>query len=477
MNKRFGLLFLAAFLITPFAGCRNNNEPRERDMVVTVTVNPQNATVERGRTIRFEAVVVVTGNASAAVNWNVDGNTSGGTNVDDTGLLTVAQNEESNELTVTARSVFDGGRFDAATVTVTFEAPAPGTSVRLVGIPNWNPPGVAMTEDNGRFVWQGDVTANSTFRFSLTDTNDWDDGSWFAPAQNGTPAAVGVNPMTYFANYPGTAWSISAGWYRFTVNPAEETLFVERPVTVTEVIVDGPPEIRAGSSTAPGDFSAAVRGTNVENETVTWSIAGNAGTDFAAGTSMHQTSGVLTVALNETATSLTIRANSVSSPWVHGQRTITVDTVPVDPPPGNGDNGYDDDPDNGYDDDPGDDPGNGDDGGELGGVRITLKVEDRGDGLSVVGGILVNETVISISGTGNPTFVSFTAVHQEADSFAWIVGNVTHCAESATTNADGSTVTIHAGDHAIGRHTVRLVVFIDGVPWSMNETLSFTVER
>ncbi len=71
-------------------------------------------------------------------------------------------------------------------------------------------------------------------------------------------------------------------------------------------------------------FSAAVNGTNYPAQTVTWSVYGN----NSGGTSINS-SGVLTVAANETAATLTITSTSTVNTAKSGTATVTVTTVPV----------------------------------------------------------------------------------------------------------------------------------------------------
>lgn len=83
--------------------------------VVSVTVSPATATVNRGNMLQLNAVVETTNFAPTSVVWTVDGVNS---TVDANGLLTVGAGETTETLTVTATSTFDETKTGTATITV-----------------------------------------------------------------------------------------------------------------------------------------------------------------------------------------------------------------------------------------------------------------------------------------------------------------------------------------------------------------------
>ena len=83
--------------------------------VVSVTVSPATATVNKGNMLQLNAVVETTNFAPASVVWTVDGVNS---TVDANGLLTVGAGETTETLTVTATSTFDETKTGTATITV-----------------------------------------------------------------------------------------------------------------------------------------------------------------------------------------------------------------------------------------------------------------------------------------------------------------------------------------------------------------------
>lgn len=87
--------------------------------VTGVTVTPESASVEVGKTQTFRAEVAGTGEFGTGVVWSVSGANSTGTSIDENGTLTVAADETAQTLTVIAASEFDETKSASATVTVT----------------------------------------------------------------------------------------------------------------------------------------------------------------------------------------------------------------------------------------------------------------------------------------------------------------------------------------------------------------------
>lgn len=104
------------FSTSPFANAVIFTD--ETPAVTAVAVTPETLTMGKGTSTQFSAAVTVSGFASKAVTWGVSGNTSTNTTIDGQGRLYIAQDETGASLTVTATSVFDTGKSDTATVTV-----------------------------------------------------------------------------------------------------------------------------------------------------------------------------------------------------------------------------------------------------------------------------------------------------------------------------------------------------------------------
>lgn len=88
-------------------------------IVTSVTVSPATASVEKGATKQFAAMVNGENITDHSVTWSVDGAVSEATEIDETGLLTVAEDETAEQLTVVATSVQDPNVSGSAAVTVT----------------------------------------------------------------------------------------------------------------------------------------------------------------------------------------------------------------------------------------------------------------------------------------------------------------------------------------------------------------------
>jgi hypothetical protein len=83
--------------------------------VTSVTLSPATATVTAGQSAVFSATVVVANFAPKTVNWTIDSELS---SIDNSGNLTVSEDEIASTITVTATSVYDDTVKGTATVTV-----------------------------------------------------------------------------------------------------------------------------------------------------------------------------------------------------------------------------------------------------------------------------------------------------------------------------------------------------------------------
>jgi hypothetical protein len=133
-----------------------------------------------------------------------------------------------------------------------------------------------------------------------------------------TNTAVGANSATE------SAWKMdSSGYYRLIVNPYAKTFDIEAPPTVTKVtITGGNISINKGGSNA---FTATVTGYNNHSQNVTWSIVETpaAGTGFGTG----EDANTLTIASDETAPTLTVRATSAADAAKYDEITVTVQSA------------------------------------------------------------------------------------------------------------------------------------------------------
>ncbi|MCL2100537.1 MAG: InlB B-repeat-containing protein, partial [Fibromonadales bacterium] len=267
--------------------------------VENVTVSPTVATVQRDMQELFTAIVTGTNN-SQDVTWGVEGNTSAGTTILE-GSLYVASNEEADELTVIATSVDDPSKSGTATVAVT-DAPVPPAISGIdsetliegydaISIPytigGTKPVVVTVTvdgSDNPLVTWN-----NSTDRLQIA-------------------AGLAIGEYTIVL----TASNITKEDDVFTLN-----LNVAAPPTIASVVVaPNAVDVQRGFA---HQFSAEAMGSGNPPQNVLWTVEGGS----AAGTAINS-SGLLSIAANETATTLTVKATSEYDNSKSGTATINV---------------------------------------------------------------------------------------------------------------------------------------------------------
>lgn len=104
------------FSTSPFANAVIFTD--ETPAVSAVVVTPSDLTMGKGTSTQFTATVTNAGFASTGVTWSISGQHSANTRIDGQGRLYIAQDESATTITVTATSVFDAGKSNNATVTV-----------------------------------------------------------------------------------------------------------------------------------------------------------------------------------------------------------------------------------------------------------------------------------------------------------------------------------------------------------------------
>nr|AGS53849.1 glycoside hydrolase family 5 [uncultured bacterium contig00054] len=364
----------------------------ELPTIDSVTVDPSTVEVERGNTHTFTALVTGTNSPQTTVFWSItnenknEGTTIGHSN----GELKVAHTEALNSLTIRATSTVDDTKWGEATVTVTgdiltgdwvweafddTEPPNNGTSTitmsytgdnndrlnftgNVTSVYQYGFAGWAATPNNPE-TWDKFYETAVSFSFKVTgdgktylvkiptsDISDWAYYEYAFTAPLGTTTTITRNIPTGNGNSTSlqqpswteqpkpfardkatriefqTSDSIRPGSYNITIWDLQ--LNMPQPAAVTSVIVNpNPTTVTKGKTRS---FGATVAGTNSPPQTVTWSIdtAGkNSGTTIS-------TDGVLTVALAETLSSLTVRATSTYDTTKYGTATVTINNE--DPP-------------------------------------------------------------------------------------------------------------------------------------------------
>lgn len=141
-------------------------------IVTSVTVSPATASVEKGATKQFAAMVNGENITDHSVTWSVDGAVSEATEIDETGLLTVAEDETAEQLTVVATSVQDPKVSGSAAVTVTEpvgELELVSQNATIVGY-NGNKLGTAQGPEK---LFDGDKENPDTGKWCEDGSNLW----------------------------------------------------------------------------------------------------------------------------------------------------------------------------------------------------------------------------------------------------------------------------------------------------------------
>lgn len=141
-------------------------------IVTSVTVSPATASVEKGATKQFAAMVNGENITDHSVTWSVDDAVSEATVIDETGLLTVAEDETAEQLTVVATSVQDPKVSGSAAVTVTEpvgELELVSQNATIVGY-NGNKLGTAQGPEK---LFDGDKENPDTGKWCEDGSNLW----------------------------------------------------------------------------------------------------------------------------------------------------------------------------------------------------------------------------------------------------------------------------------------------------------------
>ena len=269
--------------------------------VTSVTVSPVTTNVNKGETQQFTATVTGTNGPEQTVTWTVSGGGTG-TSINANGLLTVAFGETSSSLTVKATSTVDTDKSGTAAVTV--KTPPLTGSVTITGIAHEGNTLTANTDNlNGSgtisYQWKrGDTSANvnsniginsATYVVTANDIGKYINATVTRNGYDGNKTSEAVGPVIAAAVPSPTVTSV-------TVNPTDATVL-------------------KGATQA---FTATVTGNNNPPQTVTWTVTGG-----VSGTSIA-TNGTLTVAANETAATLTVKAASTIDTTKSATATVTV---------------------------------------------------------------------------------------------------------------------------------------------------------
>ena len=194
-----------------------------------------------------------------------------------------------------------------------------------------------------------DKTTNVGAPVTLDATATVSDGGsptyeWYSNTTRSTSGAtqLGVTTSTYSPDVSSTGTT----YYYCVVTNTNNSVTGAKTATITSAIAEvkvstapPPAPVVTGVTVTPDtitvqkgntqSFSAVVTGTNNPAQTVAWSVSGNTSTNTTI-----DTSGVLTVAADETVNTLTVTAVSTADNTKSGTAAVTVSTAtPPAPPP------------------------------------------------------------------------------------------------------------------------------------------------
>jgi len=278
--------------------------------VTSVTVSPATATIQMGGQSlqqQFTAVVSGANNPPQDVTWTLpDKQSNTNTYISETGLLSIAPDETATTLTVRATSTHDNSKYGEATVT--FISP-PQPTVTSVTVS----PETAEVQKGGQ---QQQFTATVA-----GENNPPQTVTWTVTGNNNSGTTINANgQLTVTMNETATTLTVRATSTHDNSKYGEATVTIisQSQPTVTSVTVS-PETAEITKGRQQLQFTATVAGANNPPQTVTWTVNGNTN----SGTTINA-NGQLTVSMNETAITLTVRATSTYDNSKYGEATVTV---------------------------------------------------------------------------------------------------------------------------------------------------------
>jgi len=264
--------------------------------ITGVTVDPATVSIERGQTQLFTAVVNGGNEPPQEITWSVTGSTNNQTFINTNGLLSIASNETSASLTVTATSTYAPSQSGNANVTV-LGIP---TITSVVVSPNLIPVPHGQSQ---QFTAEVTGTSNPPTTVTWAVTGGSSNFTSITPSglltvgSNETATTLIVTATSTFdTNQSGTAEVIVSNITSITVSPATTT-------------------IRPGGTQ---QFTRTVNGFNNPSQSVTWTATGPiAGIAIGAG-------GLLSVPMNLVEGTITVTATSTVEPRISGTAIVTM---------------------------------------------------------------------------------------------------------------------------------------------------------
>jgi len=284
--------------------------PWDADGIRSVSVMPQTLNIQKGQSYMFLAQIARNDTSLPIINgpvtWTLSP-TSAQTTINSSGFLSVGALETNTTFTVRATSTLDPTKFGTATVNVT-----DATDVMSVTVSPQN-----ATVGRG-------ATQLYTATVTLVSGTDTQGVTW---SVNSTNPATSINTnglLTVAANEANGQLIVTAKSNRDNITTGTATLIVgENPTAINRVEVT--PKTPQGYLGGTVQFSARVWHNNgTENfQGVAWTVSSaNVGTTIS-------TSGLLTIAANETASTLIVTARSIADNTKFDTASVTVTVNPL----------------------------------------------------------------------------------------------------------------------------------------------------
>jgi hypothetical protein len=318
MKNAIKAAVLTAVLAAGLAGCLSYQVES-----VAVSADGNATSMNAGEKLQFRSQVMATGKdtiGSERVNWKVSstangtGSVTSGTSVSSSGLLTVSIDEIYPTLYVRATSVAYSGKYDYRMIQIS--GPKVG-AVTLTSAGN-----VMSVAAGGTLKWNATAAGkpqNQGITFSVGSLN-----GGTGPVASGTAIAAD-GTLTVSANETASSLFVKAV---SVSDPAKTDTREVRVMTVTSVTVTAVGGTARAVRGGTLRFNATVTGNNNPDATVTWKVSSTAdGTGVVTARTAMAANGTLTVAANETATTLYVIATSRINTEKSGSIAVTIPTV------------------------------------------------------------------------------------------------------------------------------------------------------
>ena len=302
INIFFRFIFIMTFGVLVITGCASFGFNSD---ILTIRTEGNLSTVRPGGTLRLSTT-------GQGITWTVSSTRDGtgpvapGTSISPNGVLTVSIDETSDSLFVFARSAREQSGFRQIRVTIVTDV---------------------FVNPAGQSVFRG---RTQQFNTSVRGSNNPDNSVTWRVSSNA--AGTGAVTQGTVINRNGlltiSARETLTALYVIANSVVDPRISGYARITVIIPVVTSVAVSSVNHSVASGStlqFNALVMGTNIPDNSVTWRVSSNAAGTGAVtrGTSINAR-GLLTVAVNETMTTLFVFATSTEDPTRTGSAAVTV---------------------------------------------------------------------------------------------------------------------------------------------------------